>query len=651
MHQWLGTLLRILLAALLLACVQAFVQYGLPQNGDVRERTNTEPPPRADYLQLINATFLGNEKRNYYGDSLPDSLGVMWRCWLGKGTTVVSSEKGEEEWFGAGWTGQPLLVREGGRLMLLQGAFDHRLKKIDAATGALVWEYAFDDVIKGTATLWKNAATADTLNSLVVMQGSRAGCGLQSERAYSFRAVSYYSGAELWRMNVAHGPSYSRDCDASALVLGDTAYIGLENASFVKFLPGRTGTDTAQQSVYAVPEIMQQLPLSNDRDAALHGGNLVTEASPVRIGNHLYIASGAGHVFGYNLHTQSIDWDFYIGADLDGTPVVTADSCLLVPVEKQYIAGCGGVFKLNPRRAPEQCIDWYYPTGDAVFSGWKGGVVGSVAVNDAYRKNNDPYLAAFTGIDGRLCVVEWNRVRTDTSVTGPDGKTEFPCPQLVYSVTTGASISTPLFTQNRLLAAGYNGIRLFAYNAKGEFTLLSTHPGIFEATPVTHHGRVYVASRDGYLYCMGGGKTLPELILAESNNLPESTPEVTEINRPTISKPILASLSPSTNSSPQNKINTKQTLPIKSFIPQNTPAVHAQPVSPKNRLSHLVVGVFRSADNAGRSKDLWVSRGYRVNLLNKNNGMIYIIIDTDKIISTLEEINEKYNANAWILST
>lgn len=456
MYQWPGTLLRILLAALLLAGVQAFVQYGLPQNGDVRKRTAIVPPPRADYLQLINATFLGNEKRNYYGDSLPDSLGLVWRCWLGKGTTIVSSEKGEEEWFGAGWTGQPLLVREGGRLMLLQGAFDHRLKKIDAATGALVWEYAFEDVIKGTATLWKNAAATDTLNSLVVMQGSRAGCGLQSERAYSLRAVSYYTGAELWRMNVAHGPSYSRDCDASALVLGDTAYIGLENASFVKFLPGRTGIDTVQQSVYAVPAIVQQLPLSDDRDAALHGGNLVTEASPVRIGNHLYIASGAGHVFGYNLRTQCIDWDFYIGADLDGTPVVTADSCLLVPVEKQYIAGCGGVFKLNPRRAPEQCVDWYYPTGDAVFSGWKGGVVGSVAVNDAYRKKNDPFLAAFTGIDGKLCVVEWNNIRTDTTVTGPDGSTQFPCPRLVYSMHTGASISTPLFTQNRLLAAGYN---------------------------------------------------------------------------------------------------------------------------------------------------------------------------------------------------
>jgi outer membrane protein assembly factor BamB len=646
MQQFTGAFFRILLAALLLGLFQLFVQYDFRQGGDVRSRSVLLPDKKGDYLQPINATYLGNEKRNYYGDSLPDSLGVVWRCWLGKGTTVVSSEKGEEEWYGAGWTGQPLLVREGKRLMLLQGAFDHRLKKIDASSGQVIWEYLFDDVIKGTGTLWANAAATDTLNRLMVMQGSRAGCGLQSERAYSFRAVSYYTGAECWRMNMAHGPSYSRDCDASALMLGDTAYLGLENASFVKFLPGQTGSDTVLQNVYAVPQVLQQLPLSDDRDAALHGGNLVTEASPVRIGSHVYIASGAGHVFGYNLRTQCIDWDFYIGADLDGTPVVTADSCLLVPVEKQYISGCGGVFKLNPRRAPEQCVDWYYPTGDAVFSGWKGGVVGSVAVNDAYRKASDPYLAAFTGIDGRLCVVEWSKIRTDTTVTGPDGRTQFPCPHLVFSTVTGASISTPLFTQNRLLAAGYNGIRLFAYKPDGQFSLLSWLPGLFEATPVAHNGLVYVASRDGYLYCFGGRKSHPELLMADNDKLFRSPQIAGNSKQPGEKKITLIPSETTTNTLPRKKRNTDQ------ITTQNTVNVPAEPVAKisSSAFPKLVVGVFRSAANASRSLDLWTSRGYSVISENKNNGMIYIVIQTDNLNNILEEINEKYNANAWIMT-
>ncbi|MCU0433315.1 MAG: PQQ-binding-like beta-propeller repeat protein [Bacteroidia bacterium] len=676
-------LFRIFPAVLLFAMVQAFWMPGAG-GGDVKPRILNNTGEKQPWLQLINATFLGNEKRNYYGDSLPDSLGVIWRCWLGKGTTVVSSEKGEEEWYGAGWTGQPLLVSEGGRLSILQGCFDHQLKKFDAATGQLLWQYAFDDVIKGTATLWQNAQATDTLQQLAVMQGSRAGVGLHGARAYSFRAVSYYTGAELWRMNIAHGPSYSRDCDASPLVLGDTAYLGLENASFVKFLPGQTGADTFEDNVYRTPAIVQQLPLSNDRDAALHGGNLVTEASPVRIGDHLYIASGAGHVFGYNLRTQCIDWDFYIGADLDGTPAVTADSCLLVPVEKQYIAGCGGVFKLNPRRAPAQCVDWFFPTGDAVFSGWKGGVVGSVAVNDTYRNENDPYLAAFTGIDGKLCVVEWNKVRTDTTTTGPDGHTQFPCPQLVFRTHTGASISTPLFSQNRLLAAGYNGIRIFEYNQTGIFRLLSSLPGIFEATPVTHRGKVYVASRDGYLYCLGGGKAnAPASLLA--GNAPVSQDVLATAGSPGVSgekkrenaggkkmasaeKPLVKAVAPSAEKSKSIAVAptlTKHTVKVSAAsslksagtdklaaspqIQSRTSAQKTAPATPQ-----LITGVFRSSENAARSIKLWQERGYTAAHQENKNGMIYIVIAQAggeiSLSNLMREVNEKYHANAWIMN-
>lgn len=50
----------------------------------------------------------------------------------------------------AGWTGQPLLIKENGEPYLIQGASNHH-KKIRAKTGKLIWQYKFDDVIKGTA--------------------------------------------------------------------------------------------------------------------------------------------------------------------------------------------------------------------------------------------------------------------------------------------------------------------------------------------------------------------------------------------------------------------------------------------------------------------------------------------------------------------
>ena len=57
---------------------------------------------------------------------------------------------------GAGWTGQPLLYKEDDSLYLIQGAYDHHLKKINARNGELIWQYKFDDVVKGTGTIWHN---------------------------------------------------------------------------------------------------------------------------------------------------------------------------------------------------------------------------------------------------------------------------------------------------------------------------------------------------------------------------------------------------------------------------------------------------------------------------------------------------------------
>ena len=105
-------------------------------------------------IRLINSTFLGSEGRNYYGNNAPDQLNVKWKYYLGKGKTTISRKLGDREWAGAGWTGQPLLIEEGDSLFIIQGCYDHHLKKLNAETGKLVWQYKFDDVVKGTGTIW-----------------------------------------------------------------------------------------------------------------------------------------------------------------------------------------------------------------------------------------------------------------------------------------------------------------------------------------------------------------------------------------------------------------------------------------------------------------------------------------------------------------
>jgi outer membrane protein assembly factor BamB len=633
----------------------------------------------ADSIQIAVGTFLGNESRNYYGDSASEKLDVIWKTFLGKGTTIVTAEKGVEEWFGAGWTGQPLVVKENGKTFLIQGAFDHHLKKIDAATGTVIWNYEYDDILKGTGTIWKNDSAKNPLDRIVIMQGSRKGVqnSIGAAHVSSFRAVSFFTGKELWRMNVAQTECYSRDVDASALVRKDTAYIGLENGTFVQFDPGK---NVVKDDTINRPVIFSETMLYSESDHAHHGGNLVTESSPARIGDHIYITAGSGHVYGFNMHTRKMDWDFYIGSDMDGSPVVTADSCLLVEVEKQYISGRGGIFKLNPRRAPENCVDWYFATADFNFADWEGGVIGSVAVNDLYNDGTFPHLAAFTGIDGNLNVVCYDQINPDTLAFGPDGKTKYPTPVLKFHNHIGPSISTPIFAQNKLIAAGYNGINLFEFDKEGNFFLKDNWEGNFEASPVADHGRVYIASRDGFLYCFGDTskrvenlqktlvknietKKIKKEIVVHAHDAKNAFPfrlvfhpakqiaraavvknefpfviktKPKEIDSVRINHPVIAAVIP----------KQKQTS-----IPNVKPSVSTG-TGNADAAFHLIAGVFKSKENADRNLKLWKERGMNAVMFTSPGGMNYISIaqgaSEEELKSQMQKVKTDFNTDAWI---
>jgi outer membrane protein assembly factor BamB len=454
-------------------------------------------------IKVIIGTFLGNFERNYYGDSLPESLDIIWQYDIGTGKTRVGSII--KTWSGAGWTGQPLLIREDSLLYLIQNSYDYNLKKINAQTGKLVWQYEYDDVLKGTGTIWKSPDKEDGYNQFVIIQGSRQGFNntLSTPVIPSLRAISYLTGEELWRFNSKKTESYSRDVDASALILKDTAYIGLEIGMFMVFDPDYKLADFKDSILQ--PKIYYTDSLYSQSDHLKHGGNLVTESSPSVLGNRVYIASGSGHVYGFNLTTKKIDWDFYIGSDIDGSPIVTSDSCILISIEKQYIAGNGGILKLNPAKDSKDAVVWYFPTENKEFVTWLGGVIGSCGINDSYNKNeNDICIAAFMGIDGYLYVVNHKEIDSTKTVLGFDNITKYPTPKLLFKVKTGSSISTPIIVNNRLLAASYDALFLYEFDKDFNFTLLDKREyGSIEATPITHKGRIYLACRNGNLYCLG----------------------------------------------------------------------------------------------------------------------------------------------------
>ncbi len=452
--------------------------------------------------KVIIGTFLGNEKRNYYGNVAPDSLNIIWKLNLGSGKTKVSGKT--LIWSGAGWTGQPLIVEEDSVTYLIQGTYSHNLMKIKADSGNIVWKYNFGDAIKGTGTIWYNK-NADSLNRLVILQGSRQGYNNSFRQAVipSYRAISYFTGKELWRLNSKLTKSYSRDVDASALILKDTAYIGLENGIFTVFNPDPKKADTVD-GIFQ-PVIYEEHQIYEESDRKKHRGNLVTESSPSLLGNRIYVSSGSGHVYGYNLKKREIDWDFFTGSDMDGSPAVTDDNCIIVPIEREYIPGCGGVFKLDPSLPADSSVQWFFPVKNLHFAFWEGGIIGSASINDSYRKNGDsvPNLAAFSAIDGYIYIVNTKKT-TGEKALGPNKLNYYDVPELVFKYNTGQSISTPIFVGNKLIAAGYSGIYLFEFDNSLNFRLIQhLDIGSTESTPVVHNGRLYIATKLGYLYCLG----------------------------------------------------------------------------------------------------------------------------------------------------
>ena len=179
-------------------------------------------------------TYLGDGQRNYYGNAAPSRLRVHWKVYLGSGNTRLG--RMVKHWKGAGWTGQPLVIREGNEIFLIQGSLGHHLKKIRARDGKVIWSTNVGDAIKGTPT-FAHVGGRDPEKRYVLITGSRMGyqSDFISGTAYSLSGISYATGKILWRHNSRRTGSNSRDVDASALMIGSKACVPLENGYFTVF--------------------------------------------------------------------------------------------------------------------------------------------------------------------------------------------------------------------------------------------------------------------------------------------------------------------------------------------------------------------------------------------------------------------------------
>ena len=338
------------------------------------------------------------------------------------------------------------------------------------------------------------------------------------------RAVTFGSGKELWRLPVPQTKNYSRDCDGSGFFFDGLFYIGVESGWFYALDPLKTQPWDAGKK----PVVVHQPLLLGDERNANHEDDLALEASASAVGKNLYIASGAGHVYGLRRSDLAVVWDYFVGSDLNGTAVPTQKGLLLVPVEKQYIKGKGGMLALDPAKPPDKATAWFFPTGNRKVGDWAGGIIGSAAVNDEYNAGGKhPALCAFNAIDGYVYLVSQD-VMAATTVAGPEPRegarrrrsrwrgsgTAAPsrrpsCSATGWSprATTSACTSstsptrrprraTPARCPARTATASYWTVTL---KERDQFFT----GGGFESTPTLWNGRVYVGCRDGWFYCLG----------------------------------------------------------------------------------------------------------------------------------------------------
>lgn len=454
-------------------------------------------------------TYLGDEQRNYYGNIAPAKLNVKWKTHLGKGVTMVGPVK--KFWSGAGWTGQPLVISENNELFLIQPTLSHYLRKIRASDGALIWSTNLGDAIKGTPT-FVTTSDRDPEKRFLIISGSRRGSHSHFFRdpAYSLHGVSYLTGKKIWQHNTVRTHSNSRDVDASGIMVGGKFCIPTENGKLIYLDPRPSKAKPNLTTGIPEPKVHTQYPLFTLNDIKTYQHELSCESSPTVYRGTVYTAAGAGTVYGHKTGLFGGEkWNFKTGGDLNGSMPLTNDNHLLLGIEKQFIPGQGGVMKIKPT-AKQGKAEWYYPLPNKQWYEWQGGLVGSPSVNHRTAgkissTNTSGDLACFAGVDGTLTLINHKKLTPNKLVWGPMKRQQYSSPLVLDRVKLPhGSISTPLFIDNKIIIGYDNGMDLYLVTPDQKLQLLDRLAGpMFDATPTVWNGRVYAASKDGYLYCLG----------------------------------------------------------------------------------------------------------------------------------------------------
>jgi outer membrane protein assembly factor BamB len=429
-------------------------------------------------------TFRGNLTRSYHGEGpVPRARPrVLWRYPSSGGLCAPSAdETGTKTWCGIGWTGQPNVIpRPSGRVEVRFGAYDRAYHFLDGATGRAVRSSL------PTGDLAKGSATSDPDGFPLYYAGSRDD---------KLRVVALDRGRTpkvLWALDANTSVPqvvWNNDWDGAPLVVRGHLLVGGENSWFYvirlnRRYDSRGKVQVRPRVVLTVPSWDQQL-LADRPDRAYSIENSVAFHRGVA-----YFANSAGLVQGWDLRRVLAGtgrarrvFRFWTGEDTDASVVIDRQGYLYVASELELFNArsrqVGQLMKLDPRR-PRRPLVWSVRLPAA---GGKGGAWSTPALSERML-----YVATHTGgvvaVDRQSGKVRWR----------------IPLP--------GPTWGSPVLVDGVLLQGDCRG-DLHAFDVRRE----GARPrrlwrvrlgGCIEATPAVWRGRVYVGTRGGAMYALGG---------------------------------------------------------------------------------------------------------------------------------------------------
>ena len=380
-------------------------------------------------------------------------------------------------WCGTGWTGQPAVVDRKGTTWVVFGAYDGAVHFVEASSGVrLLPDFTTADIIKASVTV-------DPDGFPLVYIGSR-------DDSFRIVAMDRAVPTELWRLDARTVSPilWNDDWDGSALVVDDYLIEGGENSQWHIVKLNRTYGDDGLVSVS--PELVFHAPGWDDELLKDLGDSRVSiESSVAMWGDTVYFANSGGLVQGWDIgglregRLPSRTFRFWTGDDTDASVVIDGEGMLYVGSQWERrtprAAEVGQIMKLDPRR--EQPLIWSVPVQEATVSGvW--------ATPALYR---DLLIVAtnegrLMGIDRQSGAVRWSK-----TLPGPTWQ-------------------SPVVVDGVLIQGDCHGV-LHAYDLRNtevdppELWSLSLG-GCVESTPAVWRGRIYVGTREGFLFALGEGE-------------------------------------------------------------------------------------------------------------------------------------------------